>query len=242
MKALADIPGVQIAAERTSCSEDDVTKATAREDRRYLVCVALFVLVFGGLIAAAKNKEKPLLPDYVLKAQTVLVIIDPDAGTRIKDPQANKTAQDDVEKALMKWGRFRPVLAGMQPDLVITVRKGSDRIVEPVITGEPTNDRPVVVQQTDNGIHVGGQTGHPTDQTQTPPQDTRPKPGMEAAPTEDFFVVYDGSLGPNPDGPPVWHYSAKNALRSPDVPAVAEFRKVFEAALKQQQKQKKSNP
>jgi hypothetical protein len=29
---------------------------------------------------------------------------------------------------------------------------------------------------------------------------------------------------------------AKNGLRSPDVPAVAEFRKAVEAALKQQQK------
>jgi hypothetical protein len=45
-----------------------------------------------------------VLPAYVLKARTMLVLIDPDAGISMTSPQANKTAQDDVEKALMKWG------------------------------------------------------------------------------------------------------------------------------------------
>jgi hypothetical protein len=34
--------------------------------------------------------------------------------------------------------------------------------------------------------------------------------------------------------PPVWRYVAKDALHSPDVPAVAEFRKLIETAEKQQ--------
>jgi hypothetical protein len=34
--------------------------------------------------------------------------------------------------------------------------------------------------------------------------------------------------------PVAWRYSDKNALRSRDVPAVAEFRKAIEAAEKQQ--------
>ncbi len=49
-----------------------------------------------------------------------------------------------------------------------------------------------------------------------------------------MFAVYEGRVGLHPDRPPVWHYYAKNALRSPDVPAVAEFRKIIEAAEKQQ--------
>jgi hypothetical protein len=204
----------------------------------------LLVAMLSGLVAAAGagNKKKPLLPDYVLRAQTVLVIVDPDAGTSMKDPQANKTAQDDVEKALMKWGRLRPVMLGMQADLVITVRKGSGKIVQPIIGGEPTNDRPVIVQPTDSGIRIGAKQGQPPGSTDPAPQDTRPQPGMEAGPPDDIFVVYDGTRGPNPDGAPVWHYSAKNALRSPDVPAVAEFRKVIEAAVKQQQQQKNGKP
>jgi hypothetical protein len=203
---------------------------------RVRVLFLVIVLVASAVLAGGKKKD--LLPAYVLKARTVLVIIDPEAGISMSAPQENKTAQDDVEKALMKWGRFSPVLAGMPADLVITVRKGSGKLVQPTIGGEPTNDRPVIVQQTDNAIHIGGQVGRPPDPQQGIPQDKKPHAQMEAAPPDDFFVVYEGSQGLHPDGPPAWHYSGKNALRSPDVPAVAEFRKIIEAALKQQ----KTNP
>jgi hypothetical protein len=196
--------------------------------------VLFLVIVLVASVAVASGKKKDLLPAYVLKARTVLVIIDPDAGISMTAPQENKTAQDDVEKALMKWGRFAPVVAGMPADLVITVRKGSGKLVQPTIGGEPSNDRPVIVQQTDNAVHIGGQVGRPPDAQQTTPRDNKPHTQMEVAPPDDFFVVYEGSQGLHPDGPPVWHYSGKNALRSPDVPAVAEFRKIIEAAEKQQ--------
>jgi hypothetical protein len=199
--------------------------------------VLLVVLLFTSL-AIAGGKKKNLLPDYVLKAHTVRVIIDPDAGTSMTAPQANKTAQDEVEKALMKWGRLAPVMEGMPADLVITVRKGSGRIVQPTISGEPTNDRPVAVQPTNSGIRIGAQQGRSPNATQPPPQDTKPTPSMEAGPPEDMFVVYEGSVGSGLDGAPAWHYSAKDALRSPDVPAVGEFRKIIEEA----EKQKKSKP
>ena len=196
--------------------------------------VSFLMIILVASLATAGDKKKVLLPAYVLQAKTVLVIIDPDAGISMTAPQANKTAQDDVEKALMKWGRFAPVVAGMPADLVITVRKGSGKLVQPTIGGEPTNDRPVIVQQTDNAIHIGGQVGRPPDAQQGTPQDNKPHTQMEAAPPDDMFAVYEGRVGLHPDGPPVWHYYAKNALRSPDVPAVAEFRKIIEAALKQQ--------
>jgi hypothetical protein len=51
--------------------------------------------------ALAKEKEKPVLPDFVLKAQTVLVLIQPDAGEPLTDPLANRKAQQEVEKAMM---------------------------------------------------------------------------------------------------------------------------------------------
>jgi hypothetical protein len=189
-------------------------------------------------LAPANNKKKDSLPAEVLDAQTVVVLVDPDAGMSTSAPLANRTAQEDVEKALAKWGRLRLVLiGGNNADLVITVRKGNGKVVQPTVSGEPTNDRPVVVVPSDNGIHVGVQQGRPPDSTQAPPADTSPRLGGEVGPTEDTFLVYRG--GPAGDAlerAPVWRYVAKNGLHSPDVPAVAEFRKAIEAAVKQQQK------
>ena len=194
------------------------------------------VLLFACL-AAANNKKKDALPAEVLDAQTVVVLVDPDAGMATSAPLANRTAQEDVEKALAKWGRLKPVLIGNTADLVITVRKGNGKIVQPTVGGEPTNDRPVVVVPSDNGIHIGAQQGRPPDSTQPPPGDTSPGLGGEVGPTEDTLLVYrGGSSSPAFERAPVWRYVAKNGLRSPDVPAVAEFRKAIEAAVKQQQK------
>jgi hypothetical protein len=200
---------------------------------RVLLC---FVLAFFLLtIAGAKKKDE--LPALVLKARTVAVLIDPDAGVAVNSPLANKKAQDDVEQALMKWGRFKFVLDPQSADLVIVVRKGSGKMVEPTIGGLPTNDRPVIVQQTDSSIRIGGQQGRAPGAPQQPmPQETRPTPQMEAASPDDMFSVYAGQ-GDNTSfaqRPAVWRYSNKNALRSPDVPAVAEFRKAIEASEKQQ--------
>jgi hypothetical protein len=196
--------------------------------------VILFLLVWATSLAFAGNNKKPVLPAYVLNAQTVLVLIDPQAGTSMTSPLANKTAQEDVEKALMKWGRLKPVLEGSTADLVITVRKGADKVVQPTIGGLPTNDRPVIVQPTDSGIRLGGQKGQPPG-TQTSPTET-PGPQVEVAPREDIFVVYQGRVDAPLDRPPIWRYSNKDALRSPSVPAVAEFRKAIEEAEKQQKK------
>lgn len=88
------------------------------------VLAASLGLVACCSIAAAKDKKKILLPVDVLQARTVLVLIDPDAGVSPEAPLANRTAQEDVEKALMKWGRFELVTDVANADLVITVRKG----------------------------------------------------------------------------------------------------------------------
>lgn len=195
--------------------------------------LTLFILLFASLMFAGR-KKKVLLPAYVLNSRTVVVLIDPTAGTSMTTPLANKTAQEDVEKALAKWGRFSAVLDTQTADLVITVRKGNGKIVQPTIGGLPTNDRPVIIQPRDDGGRVGVQQGHPPGTTQTGPQDTKPHLQMEAGPPDDMFVVYEGHI----DGPegraPVWQFEKKDALRSPDVPAVGEFRKLIDEAEKHQ--------
>src|SRR5215467_6066508 len=196
------------------------------------------ILVLSTSLAFAGGDKKPVLPEYVLRAETVFVLIDPDAGTSTTSPMANQKARDDVEKALMKWGRFRMAMNAGVADLVVVVRKGSGKIVQPTIGGLPTNDRPVIVQPTDNGGRIGGQRGRPPGSTDPAPQDTHPVPQIEAGMSDDMFVVYHGGEGNPLDGPPVWRYAAKDALKSPSVPAVAEFRKAIEEAEKQQQKQK----
>ncbi len=194
------------------------------------------VLLFTAL-AFANDKKKNLLPTYVLKARTVLVAVSPDSGLAVTDPAANRTAQEDVEKAIMKWGRLTPVMDAQTADLIITVRKGHGRVVEPTINGGPVNDRPVVLEPTDGGVRIGGRKGRPPDLTGSPTggtQDPKPHPGVEMGPSEDMFSVYQGGVERPLDRPPMWRYIARDALHSPSVPAVAEFRKVIDEAEKQQ--------
>jgi hypothetical protein len=197
---------------------------------RFLLTLALVLMG----VSAFADKKKNLLPGYVLKARTVSVLIDPEAGIAMSDPAANKIARDDVEKAIAKWGRFLAVLDGMNPDLVIVVRRGHGKIVQPTIGGVPNgNDRPVVLQPNDNGIRIAGQQGRPPNSTQSGSPDTGPRPKVEVGPSEDMLVVYEGGVDDPLNYPPLWRYVAKDALRSPGVPAVAEFRKIIEETEKQ---------
>ena len=64
------------------------------------------------------------------------------------------------------------------------------------------------------------------------PQSSHPQ--VEVGPAQDMFVVYRGKRDNALDYPAVWRYIAKDALRSPDVPAVDEFRKLIAKSEKQQ--------
>jgi hypothetical protein len=214
-----------------------------------LLAFSLSVLCFSVAVA----KKKPQVPDFILKARTVCVIIDPDAGTSLSDPLGNKTVQDEVERALMTWARFQLVQEPGRADLVIVIRKGAGKPVDRTIGNLPTNDRPVTVQQTDNAIRLGGQKGRaPGSPDQTMPQDTRPEQQTEVGPgvAQDSFIVYGPGNGAGPDmgqtpGSQItsrnigWRSMGKNILKSPDLPAVADFRKAVEETEKQQQQQQK---
>ena len=192
------------------------------------------LLLLSCLAAVGKDKKKVILPVDVLQAQTVLVVIDPGAGVSVDAPLANRTARDDVEKALMNWGRFRLALTASDADLIISVRKGSGRMAQPTIGGMP-DDRPVIFEPSESGPRVGGQRGTPPPLSQpTGSQPQAPYPQVEVGQSQDMFSVYRGKRNNALDAPPVWRYVATDALRSPGVPAVNEFRKAVVEAEKQQ--------
>jgi hypothetical protein len=194
--------------------------------RRPIVLLLLSLLSVPQL--DAKKKTKQLLPDYVLNAETALVVVHPNAGEPLTNPMTNRTAQDQVEKAMMKWGRFRLVMSAQTADLVIAVRKGHAN--GPTIRNSPTEDRPVIGQQTDGEIRVGVQRGRPPDLIDPGrggPESRRPHINNEVGPSEDTFEVYRGGVEYPLDAAPVWRYMAKEALNGPQVDAVEQFRKAI---------------
>ena len=192
--------------------------------RKFLAVTAIILCS-----ALASAKKKAVLPADVLRARTVVVIIDPNAGVDVRDPNANRVARTDVEKALDQWGRFTLVQEGSTADLIIMVRKGDGKLIQPTIGGTPINGTPPV---------SGDSTSTPTQSTtragvRWPPgnPNSNPEPQIEAGSPEDMFVVYRGSKddpywSPR-DTPPVWRYSGIDALASPSVPAVEVFRKLI---------------
>jgi hypothetical protein len=215
--------------------------------------VFVLLLLLTVLPADAKNKKKQVLPDYVLQAQTVVVVIYPDAGEPMTNPGANRMAQEKVEKALTKWGRFKLVMDAQTADLVVAVGKG--HAGGPTVTNSPIDDRPVIIQPADGDIRIGGQEGRPTDTrdpglinpspggpgdrgknpTLSGPSERSPGVGSEIGMSEDTFGLYRGGVEYPLDASPVWRYTAKNAFDGPQVPAVEQFRKILTEAEKQHQ-------
>jgi hypothetical protein len=224
-------------------------------------CRIGIVVISAGLVLAtvslARDKAKPTLPTYVLQAQTVSVIIDPDAGVSLDDPRANEVARRDVETALLNWGRFRPLLMGQQggtaqnADLVIVVRRGTGKMASGTVHDPGQGRRPVAIDPTDTGIDVGMQRGQPppyagdtpdASQGSSIPSQSRPQNGpmaedrphpqaeMGTSVAEDSFLVYRGRTENPLDGSPVWRYETKNALKPHSVPAVDVFRKAVDDA------------
>jgi hypothetical protein len=193
------------------------------------------VLVLFSLAAVSKDKKKAVLPTDILQAHTAWVVVDPDSGLDVTDPNANNNARAAVETALAKWGRLSTVTDPRMADLVIVVRKGNGKSVQPTIGGTPVNAPPPLIgQQTDAGINAAGRTGPPYASPSTP------HPQLEVGPTDDVFTVYRGSLNNGStdlnsviDTPAVWRYNAKNALAVPEVPAVEAFRKAIAESEKQ---------
>ena len=205
------------------------------------------LLVIALLLSPSANakdkKNKPILSADVLRAQTVLVMISPDAGERLDDPAGNRRAQEDVERSLTKWGRFRIVNEVSAADLIFTVRKGNGRMVNPTIANSPIDNRPVILQPGADSDRIGAQHGQLPGMNQPGmPQDSEPRAQTEIGSSEDTIEVYRGDVDMPLDRSPVWRYSAKDALRPPSVSAVEQFHNAVdqsEKAIAAQDAQKK---
>src|SRR5215831_6612299 len=182
---------------------------------RRIPLVLLLALLLSCL-SFAKKKKKQELPDLVLNAQTVFVVIHPDAGEPVTNPIANRTAQENVENALTKWGRFHLVMSPQTADLVIAVRKG--HAGGPTISNSPADDRPVILQPNDGDVRIGAQQGRrpglsdpglgPQDRgpQDRGPQDRGPHISNEIGSSEDSFEVYLGGVESPLDASPIWRY------------------------------------
>jgi hypothetical protein len=213
---------------------------------KWVAAIALAITLVSAV--SAKKKEKVYLPGYVLKAQTVLVVILPNSAEPMDDITANRKAQEDVEKAFMKWGRYRLALDADQADLVVAVRKGTGKIANPTISGGPIDSPGGTIETTDNSVSIGVQQGRApnvSDPTGSSPPNDRVHPGVAVGEAEDTFQVFQGGLQYPLDNPPVWRLTAKDGLKPPGVPAVEQFRKAVEesekAAQQKQQSQQQAN-
>ena len=210
---------------------------------------ALFVLLVSCSFALAKDKKKVILSPDILQAHNVLVIVDPNAGVDAQDPVANGLARVNVEQALTKWGRLMPVTDGYTADLILVVRKGNGKFAQSTIGGTPINGTPPVSvgstttadQSTTRAAGRWGNSGLSGDPSNSGAS-TLPHPQIEVGESQDTLLVYRSSKGdPNSsplDAPPLWRFTAKDALDSPSVPAVEAFRK----AIAESEKQLASNP
>jgi hypothetical protein len=195
----------------------------------------LVLLLFLVPQASAKNKKKQVLPEYVLKAQTVAVVIRPEAGEPLTSPNANRTAQTDVENAITKWGRFKVIQNAQAADLIIAIRTGHAN--GPTIRNSPADGR---MNDQIGNIPDANQQGPSPDLTNPGPstvRDRRPHiSSNEMGPSEDSFEVYRGRVDYPLDAPAVWRYVAKDALDDlPEIVAVEQFRNAINEAERQSQ-------
>lgn len=186
------------------------------------------------LSASAKDTEKGALPTTVLRARTVAILVDPNAGVSLSDPQANQVAQRDVEAAIQQWGRFQTVLSTQGADLLIVVRRGHGKLVDETVRDPRQNSRPGSVTRTDDSLSLGGQHGTPAHPVPGTGQDAHSSvsPSMEVGGTVDTFVVYENKEDDPLGAPAVWRYEGKDGLKPHTVPAVEQFRKALVVADK----------
>jgi hypothetical protein len=194
--------------------------------KRLASLLLLPLLVFPVL---AKNK-KNTMPELILRARYVAVMVDPDAGISVADPAENRIAQTDVEAALHRWGRFSTTMESANADLVLVIRKGEKPVKQTI--GNNRNNPPLVNPTSPGDINVGVHMGTAPPLRSDPTVGNSTGQGTEIGPTEDILEVYRGGDLHPLDSAPLWRYAARNGLQHPSVPVIEKFRKAIEDAEK----------
>jgi hypothetical protein len=158
------------------------------------------------------------------------------------DSQENQRFRLEVQNAMRAWGRYQVVADAGTADLIMVVRKGH---AQAATIGGPTGTSPVTVGPLDSGVNIGVHRGqNPTlSRTDSSQLSSEPRIGGETGSADDLLEVYRGRQPLTGDAsreatqypldqPPAWDYTAKDALKSPKLEAVAEFEKAVEAAEK----------
>ena len=186
-----------------------------------------------AISAFAKDKKKAFMSPVVLSAHKVAVIIEPGAGISIEDPRANDVARQDVETALLSWGRFEPVIGTPGADLIIVIRRATRRAVEQTIPDPRQNNRAGSINSIDNGVGIAAEHG-PQPEISGPGGANQRSitPQTEISNGGDSFLVYDAQIPQPLDSVPLWRYTAQDGLTPHSVPAVAAFRKAIADAEK----------
>ncbi len=164
----------------------------------------------------AKDKKKSVIPEYVLRAQTVRVVI-----TRRRRTAGSSEGECNRARECREgpdgMGTLRVVMEGEESDLVIAVRTGNDKGMQPTIKGGPIDQRGGVAQGTDSTVRIGGQRGqNPMSDPNNDPMDRQPHMSNEIGPSQDMFAVYRGDVGDALDASPVWRLISKDCLQSPE--------------------------
>lgn len=195
------------------------------------------------LASVAVAQQKPISPAYrrdILDARTIAVVAYSAAAAQ--DSQENQRARLEVQTALLNWGKYQVVGDDGNADLIIVVRKAH---VQATTIGGTTTPPPVLVDPGGSGVNIGVHRGQEPPLSRTDPTAARSQPGLgaEVGSAEDLLEVYRGrtplfgdasrSTTQYPlDEPPLWSYTGKDALKSPQIEAVAAFKKAVEAAEK----------
>jgi hypothetical protein len=190
---------------------------------------ALFLLLLALPARPIVAKDKNTLPEWILEAHTVRVVVSPDAANSLNHPMANSDAQQAVRRALADWGRFT-LAEGQETDLVISVRAGGKVVSSTLETG-PADTREEVRPGNGN-VRIFGQQGRSpaiADPTADPKR-TNPHLGKQIGRVDDVFEVFRGGVAYSAKSTPIWQYAAKDALKAPNVAAVEQFRKAIAAA------------
>lgn len=134
---------------------------------RYLARFGLFIL-FAILPADAqrlppnpppqKDKaEKSRLPEIIVRAQFVMVVSQREADFSQRPDVIDLKAVGDVEAALSRWGRYKLVYIKQSADLIISVRRAENVVVQ-LGRGAPTGRTPA--EYSSEGDHLAVHDAH----------------------------------------------------------------------------------